>query len=72
MIRTRSKGKGLGASGESRRQEIKAAGGSEVLEDFLEVWTPKLRFKGCSEAIQVKGGSRLPGRQENGSRGTDT
>lgn len=46
MIRARSKGKGLGASGESRRQEIKAAGGSEVLKDFLGVWTPKMKFKG--------------------------
>ena len=41
--------KGLGTPRGGRRQEAgdyKPDGGREVMENFLEIWTPKLRLKG--------------------------
>lgn len=52
----RRRGNGLGAPRGDRRQEIKAAGGREVMEDSLEVQPPKLGLKGWRGALQVKGG----------------
>ena len=52
----RRRGNGLGAPRGGRRQEIKPAGGREVMEDFLEVQAPKLGLKGWRGAPRVKGG----------------